>query len=102
MVALPVSISASTSPSDTLSPSCLSQRAMVPSSIVSPRRGITTSSATSTPLEQHAALAQHAAGGGLDLVLQRRGGELERLRVRHRRLGPADPLDRRVEVVEAG
>ena len=42
MVALSVSISAITSPGLTESPSCLSQRASVPSSIVGDRAGIVT------------------------------------------------------------
>ena len=40
MVALSVSISASMSPSSTVSPTCLSQEATVPSSMVSLRRGM--------------------------------------------------------------
>ena len=46
IVALSVSISATTSPAATVSPSCFSQRAIVPRSIVSDSRGITSSSAT--------------------------------------------------------
>src|SRR6185312_8345984 len=49
-VALSVSTSASGSPSDTRSPSCLSQRTIVPSSIESDRRGMTTSGMNSGAL----------------------------------------------------
>ena len=100
IVALSVSISASTSPSCTASPSCTSQRAIVPRSIVSDSRGMTISSATYASCQQ-SALGEQAARGLLDLVLERQRGELQRLGVRHRHLGPAHALDRRVEVVEA-
>ena len=49
-VALSVSTSASGSPFETGSPSCLSQRTIVPSSIESDNRGITTSGIAAHPL----------------------------------------------------
>src|SRR2546423_12453083 len=103
MVALSVSISASTSPAANASPSCTSQRPMVPSSIVSESRGITSSSDMdpSSGGSRDPALGQQAARGGLDLALERQRRELERLGVGHGHLSAANALDRGVEVVEA-
>src|SRR5690606_30598071 len=53
IVALSVSISASTSPAETVSPSFTSQRASVPSSIVGESAGIFSSMAISIALHQH-------------------------------------------------
>ncbi len=53
------------------------------------------------PLLQQSALGEQAARGLLDLVLEGERGEFEGLRVRHRGLGAAHALDRRIEIVEA-
>src|SRR3954468_979561 len=96
MVALSVSISTSSSPRATSSPSALSQRMIVPSSIESDRRGMTISYTVSLLLVGER--AAHAVGDPLDArdpeLLQRSG-------VRDRGLVATDQQRRRIEGVEA-
>src|SRR5215211_3833769 len=113
MLALSVSISTSSSPRLTSSPSDLSHLRIVPSSIESDRRGIATSAMLgSVPLPT---LKASARGGGRraalqvaeggddrldDLRLVRVGDLLERLGVGHRQVRSRDARDGGVEVVE--
>src|SRR3954465_5701935 len=112
MLALSVSISTSSSPRFTSSPSDLSHLRIVPSSIESERRGIATSAMPgSVPLPGPRAAArgggcpcalQVAEGGDDrldDLRLARGGDLLERLGGGHREGGARDPGDGGVEVV---
>src|SRR6516165_5591190 len=100
MSALSVSISATMSPPEIRSPSCLSQRKSLPVSIASDSFGMTTlvtaMGARSSVRSDRAELAE----GVDDPVL--RGGlqPLEVPGVRHGRVGAADPPYRRVEIVE--
>src|SRR5690349_708412 len=91
MAALSVSITASTSPLRTWSPSCLTHWLRTPSSMVSDSRGMNTSG-ISAP--------EDLADDPGDHPGVRQGGKLERFGVRQRHLGGGDPPDRGVEVVE--
>src|SRR3954452_3051495 len=95
MLALSVSISTISSPRWTSSPSDLSHRMIVPSSIESERRGIDTSDMAreGTGLEDREDRLR-------DLRLVRIGDLLERLGVGHRQVGPGAARDGRVEPVE--
>src|SRR4051794_13651736 len=92
MFALSVSISTSSSPTDTSSPTDLSHRRTVPSSMESESRGMTIS-ATAAPLQRLECGADHVLG-------VRDRGLLHSLRVRHVDVRPGHSLDRRIEVVE--
>src|SRR5919108_4124984 len=96
MLALSVSISTSSSPRFTSSPTDFSHCRIVPSSIESERRGMTTSTAKRSALY----VADRRDRGLYDVLLVRHRRLLERLRVRHRHVRAGDPLDRRIEVVE--
>src|SRR3954453_7283051 len=101
MTALSVSISARTSPFSTLSPGCLSHLAIVPSSMVSLRRGIDTSGMGDLPSSASGSNAVERLVDDLDEMAgvgQR--GQLQRLGVGERDLGHRDPADRGVQVVE--
>src|SRR4051812_9854301 len=116
MFALSVSISTSSSPTATSSPTCFSQVRIVPSSIESERRGMTislmTNSRASLPARRTRdarLVAPRSSGEGEGA--EDRGGDplfgphrrqLELLGVGQRHLGHAEALDRGVEVVEAG
>src|SRR3954454_3632310 len=104
MLALSVSISTSSSPRLTSSPSDLSHLRIVPSSIESDRRGIATAAMPCSVTLSRAPPALEVAEGGHDrlddLRLVRVGDLLERLGVGHREVRAGDPGDRRVEVVE--
>src|SRR5947209_13536377 len=96
MFALSVSISAMMSPRLTASPSCLSHLPTVPVSMVSLRRGITTSVATARSLT-----LAHDGLCSLDHVLQ--PGQRRRLQgagIWQRHLHAGDALDRVIQVVE--
>src|SRR4029079_12585944 len=95
MLALSVSISTRSSPRLTSSPTDLSHRSTVPSSIESERRGITTSAAngaSDVPERRHRRLHH--------VLLVRHRGLLERLRVGHRHVRPGHSLNGGVEVIE--
>src|ERR1044072_6936930 len=96
MLALSVSTSTTPSPRSTSSPGCLSHLRIVPSSIESDRRGMTTSVATEISLQ----IAEGGEGGVHHVLLVREGGLLERLGGRHRHVGAGDALDGGVEPVE--
>src|SRR6266480_891250 len=97
MLALSVSISTSSSPRLTSSPSDFSHLRIVPSSMESDRRGIETSAIAGGYPSDVAKRCQHGLD---DLRLVRVGDLLERLGVRHRQVGAGDARDRRVEEVE--
>src|SRR3954447_20013580 len=101
MLALSVSISTSSSPRFTSSPSDLSHLRIVPSSIESDRRGIATSAMPgSVPLDGLLEVAEGRENRFDDLWLVREGDLLERLGVRHRQIGARHAADRGVEPVE--
>src|SRR5712664_611151 len=93
-VALSDSTSAMTSPFLTGSPLFFFHSTIVPSSIVSESLGIFTSAIERLP-------AHHLSRQLLDVLAGRDRSFLERQAVRHRHLRPAQPADRRVQVVEA-
>src|SRR5260370_31994046 len=92
-VALSDSTSASTSPCFTWSPLFFFHSTIVPSSIVSESFGMFMSGIGFT--------SDRVAHQALDIFAGGNGRLLERQAVRHRDLGPAQPPDRCVEVVEA-
>src|SRR5579872_2512192 len=93
--ALSVSISAIISAAATVSPSCLIQRRILPSSIPSPILGIRTSTMiTPQPLREC------ALDGCDDVLVGRDGGALQVLGVGHRHVGAGDALDGRVQLIE--
>src|SRR5947208_16817733 len=96
MLALSVSISAMTSPFLTSSPSCFSQRAIVPASMVSLRRGMT----TSVDILHSLTLARHGASPINDVVELRQGLVLQRLRIGQGHFLACDALYRMVQIVE--
>src|SRR5690349_11174553 len=91
MAALSVSITASTSPLRTSSPSCLTHWLRTPSSMVSESRGMNTSGISSP---------QGLVDDPGDRPGVGQGGDLKGFGVRERHLGGRDPPDRGVEVVE--
>src|SRR5206468_7477094 len=95
MLALSVSISTISWPRLTSSPSPTSHFRIVPSSIESESRGMTTSVAIGSDVAEGGERRVH------DVLLVREGGLLEGLRVGHRHVGARDALDRRVEPVES-
>src|SRR5439155_12022652 len=94
ITALSVSISASTSPLSTRSPSALRHFTTTPSSIESVSLGMITRLATSL------SPCQYLTRRGHHLVHVRDGGVLEVARVRHRRVTPGDADARAVQVIE--
>src|SRR5438132_6518380 len=92
-VALSDSTSARTSPVFTWSPLFFFHSTIVPSSIVSESFGMLISGIGFT--------TKCVADQPLDVLARRDGCLLERQAVRHRDFRPAEPADRRVEIVEA-
>src|SRR5687768_16675655 len=99
MVALSVPISARISPRSTWSPGCFSQRARVPSCIVSLKRGMV-SSGIGARLPPELPRLQRLVDDPQQVAGVGQGGQFGRLRVGQRHLGRRDPPDRRVEIVE--
>src|SRR5262245_61338739 len=97
MLALSVSISASTSPCLTVSPSCLLHLTTVPSSIV----GESLARMTLVTIAARGSTVEHLLHGGHDFLRLREVGFFERLGVGHRHVGGRDPHDRGVEGIEA-
>src|SRR3954452_15095689 len=97
MLALSVSISTSSSPRVTSSPSDFSHFRIVPSSMESDSRGIATSGMAGSLVLEVAEGGEH---GRDHLRLVRVGDLLERLGVGHGQIGARDARDRRVEEVE--
>src|SRR5882757_2988529 len=102
MFALSVSISTSSSPTATSSPTCFIQVRIVPSSIESDSRGMTISGIDLVASSNSGGKVEDAEGGPRDPVLGRHRGQLQLLGVGQWHLRHPHPLDRRVEVVEAG
>src|SRR5215467_6147465 len=99
-LALSDSISASTSPRCTSSPSSFFHSRTVPSSIVSESLGMLTSGIRVLLHRRRLALAHHAERLAHDVVGGRDRRPLHLLVVGHRDLGPAQPADRRVQMIE--
>src|SRR5579883_1493041 len=103
MLTFSVSISASASPFLTVSPSCLSQRRILPSSIVSPSLGITTVCIPGLLCARTS--ARRSGNDGFhrrdDVVAGRQGGLLQWLRVWHRHIFTRNMPDRRVKIIKA-
>src|SRR6187551_3177693 len=100
---LSVEISSSGSSSATLSPTCLSQRVIVPSETETPIWGITTS--TWVPVLTFSRLLGSSVSGEVaerrrDVLDLRDVCLLERGRERYRAVGRREPPDRRVELLE--
>src|ERR1700737_4634359 len=93
-VALSDSTSAITSPFLTMSPLFFFHSTTVPSSIVSESFGMLTSAIELFPADHHASEL-------LDVLARRDGRLLQRQAVRHRHLGAPQPVDGRVQVIEA-
>src|SRR3989441_5860044 len=94
ITALSVSISASTSPLSTRSPSAFRHFTTTPSSIESVSLGMI------TRLAMRLCPVQHLMRRGHHLVRVRDGGVLEVARVRHRGVPPGDADDRAVQEIE--
>src|SRR5262249_59543450 len=91
IVALWVSIPASTSPRRTGSPGCLSQRASLPSCMVSLKRGMVISGIGAAPGAREVHGVERLVDGGEQVIRVRQRGQLERLGVRQRHLGRRHP-----------
>src|SRR5437764_6092058 len=96
---LSVEISSSGSSASTCSPSCFSQRVIVPSETDTPICGITTSTAVSVAMCFSLVLRELAQTGD-DVVDLRDECLLERRRERDGRIGSGEALHRRVEILE--
>src|SRR5436309_8130900 len=97
-LALSLSRTNISSPARTGSPSALSHPPKVPSSIVQPSRGMLIGRAMLAPSSSLGVQLADGPGDGGDVGHDRL---LQRRAVRRRRVGPVQPADRRVEVVDA-
>src|SRR5208283_133237 len=100
MVALSVSISASTSPGLILSPSFFSQRERLPFSMVGESAGMRISIGMERLTSSCGSTIEHRFGRRDDLICIRHRKLFEICCIRHRHILAANPHDRRVEIIK--